>query len=380
LKRVYIGCFGSGFGHATRMLEVGARLERDGVRVGFSSSGEVARHIRARGFPCNDVPLADVKYTPEGGVSMKDTVLTSSLILTRTWRGVGLELANMRRFAPDAVLSDSVLSTMLAGRMLGLHTVTVLNQLRLETASSRRRLSSKLLADGTSLCLQKLWGLSDSVLVPDMPPPYTISELNVWNNRVSKARYIGLLAFPDEGEPDEAGVAFASDSRPKVYWQISGPRPTRPLLVKAALQVAGALSREFAFCISAGDPVGSTAGRLVNGVWFYEWCRSTGHLVRSADVVISRAGHGAVAQAARNGKPALLIPIPNQPEQNGNASKCERLGFARVLQQGEVDAASVHAAVTSLLSGRYAARAARVASVAAGPDAVGLIAESLSAA
>ena len=43
--KVYIGCFGSGLGHAARMLEVARELDARGAEMQFSSSGEVAALI-----------------------------------------------------------------------------------------------------------------------------------------------------------------------------------------------------------------------------------------------------------------------------------------------------------------------------------------------
>jgi UDP-N-acetylglucosamine--N-acetylmuramyl-(pentapeptide) pyrophosphoryl-undecaprenol N-acetylglucosamine transferase len=369
MKKVYIGCFGSGLGHAARMTDVAASLSESGAQVTFSSSGEVARYIQNLGFVCNTLPHVDVEYTAERGVSMKRTLMASFFILARTWKQFGLELANMIRFGPDVVLSDSVLSTVMAGLVLRLRTVVVTSQLRLEVYASNSSVPRKLLSEGTSLVLQKLWSRCDSVLIPDMPPPYTISERNLKDNRVSKAKFIGLMTFPDRGVPDEGARAFARARKTKVYWQVSGPSETRGALVKKAVGIARALSRHYSFCITSGDPTGSTRARPMPWGWFYEWTDAVGYLMESCDVLVARGGHATPAQAARMGKPTLLIPIPNQAEQSGNARKCEKLGFALVMNQEDVSTEAVGGALEQLLSGPYRANGRRVSEVANSSDA-----------
>lgn len=367
-RKAYIGCFGSGFGHAVRMLPVAKELRSRGVRVRFSSSGEVAAFIEAEGFECNRLPLADVKYTPEGGVSMKQTVLTSSVILWRTWKQLGLELSNVMRFDPDVVLSDSLLPTVIAGRMLRKRTVTVLNQLRVEAAASSAGVPTRLLTEGTTASLRKLWGLSDSVLLPDLPPPYTISERNLWGGRVAKARYVGFITANEREGSDSTYEGFASDSRVKVFWQVSGPAMTRAPFIKAAVEVAAALADRYVFVISSGDPARSRDARPVNGGWLYGWCAIAQSYISKADVVVSRAGHGTIAQLITRAKPALLVPIPKQAEQEGNAAKAAKLGVAISMRQSEVAPKSVGEALGLLKRGSYSRQVTELSGIARSHD------------
>ncbi|MGH9918021.1 MAG: hypothetical protein ACRD6W_03980, partial [Nitrososphaerales archaeon] len=60
--KVYIAAFGSGMGHASRMVALAEELLAAGDEVIFSSSGEVTNWLRGKGFRCNDVPLVDVTF------------------------------------------------------------------------------------------------------------------------------------------------------------------------------------------------------------------------------------------------------------------------------------------------------------------------------
>jgi UDP-N-acetylglucosamine--N-acetylmuramyl-(pentapeptide) pyrophosphoryl-undecaprenol N-acetylglucosamine transferase len=364
MRRVYVSCFGSGLGHATRMLEVARLLSGAGCTVVFSSSGEVSSFIRRMGFRCYSVPLVDVSYTPDGEFSASRTLALSPLLSARACLQFAQELRNISSFSPDVVLSDSMLSTVVAAKLRGMRVVTVLNQLRLQSSHSSSVVSSAVSAF-TAEWLGRLWGRSDSLLIPDLPPPYTISERNLWGVRAAaRARYIGFLVPENREGSDKVVDSLWEEKRPKIFFQVSGPPRTRGPLLRAALEVASRLSDRYLFVLSGGDPEGSPVPKRIAGGWYYEWCGVTGRLFRECDVVVSRAGHGTLSQIITNSKPSLLIPIPGQTEQEGNASKAVRLGISLRLDQRYLSSASFNDSMERLLSGKYAERAREVGRVA----------------
>jgi len=378
--KVYIGCFGSGLGHATRMLEIASELTARAAEVEFSSSGEVAGLIESRGYRCNHLPLADVRYSESGAFQIKETLLASPSILARTYEQLGSELANILRWGPDVVLSDSALPTVLAGRMLRLPNYTVLNQLNLTSSHREAGALSRLLSVGTSATMGKLWEFSDEVILPDLPPPYTISEKNLWGSNVEKTRYVGFLASTGKGVPDSAAAEFTKDKRPKVFWQVSGPPRTRTAFLREALQYSKALSDRYAFVVSGGDPRGSDTPRRFGGGWYYDWCGIADVYFEHCDVLVSRAGHGTVGQAIMSSRPSLLVPIPKQPEQEGNADKAARLGVSLVVRQDELSAEKLSESLDALLDGGYTQRSRRLGEIARRFDARAAIVETVESA
>ena len=222
------------------MLEIAGQLVSKGDAVKFSSSGEVADFITARGYECNTLPLADVQYVGDGGVSLKASMVGLPKLLARTYRQLYLELGNMKRFKPDVVLSDSSASTVFAARSLKIPVYTIINQLNLTAPDSSMKLGATLLSEGMTATLSKIWELSDGILVPDLPPPYTISEASVWGGAEKKVRYVGFLQGSEAPLHDSTTEAFSSDSRTKVFWQVSGPPQTRAFMVKAGAAAARA--------------------------------------------------------------------------------------------------------------------------------------------
>ncbi|MCL4355709.1 MAG: UDP-N-acetylglucosamine--N-acetylmuramyl-(pentapeptide) pyrophosphoryl-undecaprenol N-acetylglucosamine transferase [Nitrososphaerota archaeon] len=367
--KVYIGCFGSGLGHASRMLEMAGALSARGAKVEFSSSGEAAELVRGRGYRCNSLPLADVRYSEDGEFLVKETLLDTPAILARSYRQLAGELANIRRFAPDAVLGDSALPTVLAGKILRLPTFTVLNQLNLTSSHSKTNPLSRLLSVGISTGMGRLWKLSDGIFLPDLPPPYTVSEKNLWGSGVAKARYVGFISPAGGTAPDGPAQEFVRDTRTKVFWQVSGPPRTRLPFLRKALELSEGLSDRYVFVVTGGDPAGNTTAIHIPGGWFYGWCEIAGFYFRNCDLVVSRAGHGTVGQTMLAAKPSILVPIPKQPEQEGNADKAARLGVSLVVKQEELTFDVLEQSLARLSDERYRIRASVLGGLAAEYDA-----------
>lgn len=69
-----------------------------------------------------------------------------------------------------------------------------------------------------------------------------------------------------------------------------------------------------------------------------------------ADIVVSRAGMGAVSELAAAGKPSILVPLPGASDQHQlkNAQAFEKAGAARLVLDGEMNGARLVEEVTRL--------------------------------
>jgi len=362
-------------GHATRMASVAEGLAEEGFQVAFSSSGEVTQWLRAKGYPCNDIPLVDVAYDDTGTFSSRATARDAPTILSRFDKQIASELRNLMTYSPDVVISDSMFSTVIAARILGLRAVAILNQLKLFASPRTPHLVSLLISSGSVILGDILWGSCESVIVPDLPPPYTISERNLWNAGSSSARakYVGFLTPRNNGRPDALTERLRKATKALVFWQVSGPPATRGPFLAKAMALASQLDEKYVFVIAAGNPQGGTEPRPIPGGYMYEWCPSPGPLLDMCSAVISRAGHVSVSDYVQRGKPAVLVPIPSQTEQVGNAEKADRLGIAIKLEDDELDAGTVDESLRSLAEGKFLARAREMREVARGYDARGSI-------
>jgi UDP:flavonoid glycosyltransferase YjiC (YdhE family) len=325
------------------------RLRVAGTSARFSSFGEAAKYVSSHGYECNLVPSMEFVWTSEGHFSITSSIAKIPRYFVNFSRQVNHELRNMIEFRPDVVVSDTRLSPIFASKILHIPSIVVLNQVRLLLSPRLRKYKvarSFEAINGELLGL--VWTMTDKILVPDLPPPYTISENNIWGTSSirNKLKYVGFTS-PRTSITEANVKKVCSDlglkrANPIVFVHISGPIQTRMPLVRLAMEACRTLKDHIQYIISAGYPGGNPFPKIVHGRgWFYEWCPVRDELFSLSDVVVIRGGHAAISQAIRFGKPVVAIPIENHGEQLGNSDKIARLGlgialFAKPLQPGNI--------------------------------------------
>jgi UDP:flavonoid glycosyltransferase YjiC (YdhE family) len=183
-----------------------------------------------------------------------------------------------------------------------------------------------------------LWTLADHVLIPDLPPPYTIAAHNVWEvgSADQKLEYIGFTSpkpHVSKDQIDRVASQLGFDrSRPIVFIHISGPAQTRPALIQVSLEAVKKLDPKIQFVISEGNPKGKSEPRRMNEAgWYYGWCPVRDQIFALSDLLVLRGGHVALSQAIQFGKPVVTVPIGNHGEQLGNSAKVAELGMGVML-------------------------------------------------
>jgi UDP-N-acetylglucosamine--N-acetylmuramyl-(pentapeptide) pyrophosphoryl-undecaprenol N-acetylglucosamine transferase len=83
--------------------------------------------------------------------------------------------------------------------------VVILNQVKLLLSPRLREFRiARLFEKMTGEILGVMWTTADKILVPDLPPPYTIASHNIWDtsSMVAKLEYVGFTA-PKLGVSEE---------------------------------------------------------------------------------------------------------------------------------------------------------------------------------
>ncbi len=387
-KRAYIGVYGVGLGHASRMLMVAERLRAHGYTLEFSSFGDAVDYLTMHGYRCNVVPEVEFGWNPISGFNVKRSIMKIPENLFNFTRQLRLEMESIARLKPDIVISDTRLSTLFAGIMLGIPCMVILNQIKLLLSPRLREFRVvRLFEDMLGELLGMLWSRGDTLLAPDLPPPYTISEQNLWHiGNTSKMEYSGFMiprVTLDEARVEKVARALeingysdygnGINSSNVVFVHISGPPETKYLLrsiVEGLSNVGGydgsSGSNNITVVVSEGRPRGDTVPRRIRNGWYFEWCPCKDELFTMSKVIVMRGGHSTIAQAIHQGKPLVCIPIENHSEQLGNASKVERLGIGIKLREKYLRAEHVYEAVHNILDdyNRYEKNLAKVREIA----------------
>ncbi len=353
-SRVYFAVFGSGLGHITRVIEISDRLG-DGYERMFSSSGQGLLHLRSRGGDRAAVesPSLDVQWRG-GGFSSWHVLPQFPFTFNAFLRQVAFERQSIGRFGPKVVVSDSRLSPVIAAKEWSVPVITILNQFQISFPPRFRSRTGRILERIGGDCLGLLWSLSDRILMTDLPPPYTIAEVNLLESDISGVvEFVGFTSprrEVAEEAMERAKKTLNLDRRPLVFCQISGPDPTKGGFGGIILRASEELTRDFNVVISMGYTSGSSLPRREGGAWVFDWCPVKDELFELADVIVARAGHSTIGQCINSGKPAVLVPIHNHPEQIGNAEKFSRLGLGKEIRSEKLTPGNLSQAVRECLA------------------------------
>ena len=356
MNRVYIGMYGVGLGHASRMLLIANSLKTDAA-IQFSSFGDAVDYVKMHGFECFSVPPIDFAWSAEAGFSIKDSITKLPRHLLRFAAQLGTEGRNIGSFKPDLVVSDTRLSSLVMAKTLDVPCITILNQLKLLLSPRLREVRvARLFENMLGEVMGAFWALSDSVLIPDLPPPYTLSEQNLWSvgTAANKLKYIGFMTpkpTVNEEYVDKVAKLLGFDrSKPIVFAHISGPTATKMIVLQKVIDAFNETGDKIQFVISEGKPNGDTVPRKIKNGWYFEWCPVKDEIFAMSDLLVMRGGHSTLGQAIQYGKPVVAIPIENHGEQLGNANKAQKIGLGLMLKQKGLKPEDISSAVERVLN------------------------------
>jgi uncharacterized protein (TIGR00661 family) len=154
------------------------------------------------------------------------------------------------------------------------------------------------------------------IIVPDNPPPYTVSEYNLGDldsiGIKEKTEFVG--SFLD--------TTYTQGLEEHVFAPISGPYGTRAKLTQMILPVLEEL--ETKSIISLGMP-GEKATTKHGNCEIHSWLstQEREEAMKNAKLIVFSGGHMSCFETVKYAKPSICIPT--QPEQMGNAAKLQKL-------------------------------------------------------
>ncbi|MDQ6723222.1 MAG: hypothetical protein M3Z01_03025 [Thermoproteota archaeon] len=338
MQRLYFTPYGVGLGHASRLLVLANKFKELGCESKFSSFGEARNYLNIHGYECNSIPPVEFLWGREGEFSIKDNITKIPRWITNVPIQINKEIKYLKKFNPNIIISDSRISSLFAGKILNIPTILLINQIKLLLTPALRKYNNiKFFETCFGELMGGLWNISDKILIPDLPPPYTISEetINSVRSTKSKINYIGFIApkkiLSTNKVNDVAESLQIDKNKLLVFVHISGPKETRkPIILKIMKACQNITNIQFIF--SEGKANGDIIPKKIsNNIWYYEWCPNRDEIFHLSNILIIRGGHTAISQAIQFGKPFISIPIENHGEQLSNSNKIEKLGIGITL-------------------------------------------------
>jgi len=366
--RIQFAPCGVGLGHAGRCIPIAREIQRRNAEtdVFFSTYSEAVSYVRQEGFNTIEVPAMEFKVKPDGAVDFRRTAISPGPFMAPlNFLGqVNKEIEIMIAHRPDVIVSDSRVSPIIAARMLGIPTVCMLNQFQVIIPRRNRYLRLAKFADASTLAIiGRVWTSAAKVIIPDFPPPYTIStgNLHIPQTYQKKIELIGpILPVRPEVLPTKQHLRKKlglKQKTPLIFVPLSGPLKERAYLTNLLQKIFADLSSDFQIVISLGHPRSHESPVRHDNLNIFRWLPNRFDYLKACDLVVSRAGHGTISQSICYGKPSVLIPTPNHTEQLNNASKCVALGMAVVVHQDNLNKRTLLAAIDEILTKTYSERA-----------------------
>ncbi len=343
--RVYFTPNGIGLGHVSRNMPIAMELRRRGAEILFSTYLEGVDYAKMQGFRAVSVPPISMANDSSGSIDLRMSSVRQGVKTFPTFlRQVNEEIKHIKAFRPDAVVSDSRLSSIFAARMLGVPVLLILNQFTPLFPRQRDMFMLAKVADGVIMTLiGRGWGYADKILIPDFPAPYTLSIdcLRIPGPYRSKVELIGAILPKMPGEArSKDGVKAELGVRPDqklIYAGISGPRAERLPLLRILAPIFESFPDEYRVIMSMGNPNGTSTLVRKGSLIEVDWINDRFDILNACDLVISRGGHETMMQSICYGKPSIIIPVPKHPEQYGNARRAQELGVAHAVHQRNIE-------------------------------------------
>jgi len=367
--RVLFTPSGVGLGHVGRCIPIARRLERDGAQILFSTYREGFKYVQQEGFKVVEAPDIGVAVKPDGSIDFRLTTVNPGPFLSvyTIMKQVDAEINFMQAFKPDVVVSDSRASSLVAARLLDIPRICILNQFQVFIPRRKRFLKLARIADATTLTLVgRIWADVIQALIPDFPPPYTLSTRNLHIPKAyhKKTRFIGpILPVCPEDLPDKKQLRKKlglDETKPLIFAPISGPAKERAYFTGILRQIFSKFPDDYQIVMSLGYPNSSVEPVTDGNLIVHGWIPNRFEYLKACDIVVSRGGHGTLSQSVCYGKPTILVPTPSHTEQLNNAKKAVELGVAEIILQENLNKNVLLAAVRKLLENNFQEKAKRL--------------------
>jgi uncharacterized protein (TIGR00661 family) len=334
---ILFGVNGIGLGHAARSIKIADSLS-DFAEIYFTSYGDGYKLLSTTSYRTFNVTPLYFRWN-EYGLSLPETILSLFYeSVSYIPRQLIEEYKIIKRIEPSLVVSDSRGSSIIVGRKSDLPVITITNQLA--SYVSTALYSSRYLNYLSSRFMPLLWGISDVVLIPDLPPPYTISRINIFEPlaKVDNVEFVGLLDEYNKYLTIAEKDKYNGTDKPLIYIAISGPEDDKRIFFMQTLKALHNLRNIGKIVISKGMPKKDNSEPPIDirNIKIYDWIPDREELLKRAHITILRGGQTSILEAIMSLSPMIIIPPIGQTEQIGNAMSVEDLGLGIFLSAEKV--------------------------------------------
>ncbi len=329
MKIVFSVC-GIGMGHSLRSYRLMKYLSKKNHDIYVITSGDGNLFFRDKEYPLINVKSLDFEWG-EGGLSIKRTLIKGPESIHIFREHYLFERSVVSKLSPDIIISDSRGAPLLVAKQFNIPSVLITNQL---SVISNKRSLDKLIG----YYMPKFWSTADNIIIPDLPPPHTITYMNniyplsIHSNLENKVTFTGLLINYKELD---LSITPSNKRKYDVFIFISAPSIDRKLYSLNMIRISKKLRMKYNVLLSIGDPTYKNYSIKLHSLDFLGWVNDALESLKMSRIVILRGGQTAIMEAILSGTPMIVIPAKNQTEQIENARRIDLLGLGVFLPPEE---------------------------------------------
>ena len=333
--RLLYSCSELGLGHASRTIALGKKLKEKGHEVFFFTGArayELLRQEFRNVYPSTPVAWYENAHGIITSASLINILfplpvfnnekgkfeIKSSSAMETTHRYYDLR-KQIKQIKPDLIVSDGDIHALRLANRWHFPSVYITNLIRPSYGFS------PFLNPGERLTERYVKECS-KIIIPDNPPPFTISEYNIGNlgniGIRGKVEFVGT--FVD--------TTLVKGSETHVFAPISGPFGTRAKLTQMLIPAFEELGLRSV--ISLGT-VGERKTVRTANCTVHSWLsiEERQEYMRNARVVVFSGGHITCFETVKYAKPTVCVPT--QPEQLANGMKLQDMHCSIVARSKE---------------------------------------------
>jgi len=314
-NKVYLSLSSEGLGHSSRGLAIAREFQKDEIVMG--TYNYALKRLTDNGYNCVALPQELELIGTKGSFDVRKTIIKNHTWALTFNNIINEEMEAIRQHNAGCVVADGRLTPVMAADRLGLPCIVITNQSAFYPFFEKDTALIRVFGKSFDWIMKTWLSSAEEILIPDFPPPHTISIYNLSKNfRVMKrTRFVGPLVSFDTDELKAA-------ERPAdkyIVVALGGHAYRRPLLdtiIEAARQL-----KDYYFDVFANFDVPN----LPDNVIVHQSVPTILHYLKAADIVITQGGHSTAMELMTLGKPSIIIPDYKQIEQENNALRMHEL-------------------------------------------------------
>lgn len=354
--KLYLSISSEGYGHSSRAIAISSRFSHDEIVIGTYSYAY--EKIRALGIPCVKLPQELKLVGGDGAFDVGKTIITNHTWALNFNQIIQHEINVIQEYGATCVVADGRLAPVLAADRIGLPCIVVTNQSAFYPFFEKDSALVKLFGKSFDWVMKTWLSSAEEIMIPDFPPPHTVCLKNLSPNFkvMKRQRFTGPLVAWNRRDIE---LALPSKKRPVVVVTLGGHSYRKPLF-ETVIQSAKLLSGIDFYVFTS-----FTKDKIPDNVHMMGVVPSIAGYFKSADLIITQAGHSTAMEILTLGRPALIVPDKKQIEQENNSHRLCELGGCTQISYDELSVNNLANRIRMMLeSSCYAESADAIAQIA----------------